>query len=413
MAPTVALRPRPGVLARRWARKTSTLSDATRNDDDEERFARPCLRRALSDPCIGAPRKDSDSSAQASHEGSVAGAAEQHGGRTLNEALLWADMEALSDSSVGALHKDSDSSTRASREGSVADAAEQRGGRTLNEALLWADMEDEEPLLAALTSPDGETAAPRRDHLLEWFLYAVDKPFAGDKPPSQFLPAGVQQCVLPVRRDAACGLLMQAGADGRTPLSSKSSPFVPWIPPPGATAPERKESATSVGDAKAEGSQGKAQLKARPENQTTVMLRGLPRCFSRDQLIQLLDARGYSGLINFVYLPVDFESSQVVGYAFINLKTAKIAEAVKESFEGLTSYPFSTSQPCSVSWSRVQGLGANIRHYRNSPVMHKLVPDEYKPVLLWDGVRRPFPEPTTALKELKLRRRGAEPNLCA
>jgi hypothetical protein len=262
-------------------------------------------------------------------------------------------------------------------------------------------MEDDEPLLAKVTSPDEDTAAPRRDHLWGWFPSSGDKPSAGDKPPSEFPVTGVQRCVLPVKRDAACGLPLQAGADGRTPLSSKSRPFVPWIPRD-ASAPELKENATPVGaDDEAEDSRGQAQVKARPESQTTILLRGLLGCSSREQLIELLDARGYSGLFNFVYLPVDFESSQIAGYAFINWTKPKIAEAFMESFEGLTSYPFSTSQPCSASWSRVQGLSANIKQYRNSPVMHKLVPDEYKPVLLWNGLRRAFPEPTIKLKELK------------
>jgi hypothetical protein len=326
----------------------NTFWDVTSKDDDEERSARQRLRRVHSE------------------------------------------------SSIGAFQKGSDSSTPASHEGSAADAAAQQIGHTLNEALLWADMEDDEPLLAGLTSPGEETAIPRQDYLSGWLLSA------GEKPPGQFRLAGAQQCTLPVRRDAAaCGPLSRAGADARTPLSSNSRPFVPGIPR-GAPAPEPKEDATPVGvDAKAEDSNRKAQVVARPESQTTIMLRGLPGCATREQLIQLLDARGYSGLFNFVYLPVDFESSQVCGYAFINWTKPRIAEAFKESFEGLTCYPFSASQPCSASFSRVQGLSANIKQYRNSPVMHRLVPDEYKPVLLWNGLRRAFPEPTTTLKELK------------
>ncbi|CAK0892104.1 unnamed protein product [Prorocentrum cordatum] len=195
------------------------------------------------------------------------------------------------------------------------------------------------------------------------------------------------------------------GAGARTPLSSRSRPYVPWIPL-GASAPEPKDSARPVGvDAKGEGGKVEAQSQSRPEGQTTVMLRGLPGSYSREQLVRLLDARGYSGLFNFVYLPVNFESSQAAGYAFINWTRADIAESFKESFEGLTCHPFSSSRPCSASWSRVQGLSANVKQYRNSPVMHEQVPDEYKPVLLWNGLRRAFPGPTTTLKELKKPRR--------
>ena len=72
------------------------------------------------------------------------------------------------------------------------------------------------------------------------------------------------------------------------------------------------------------------------------------------------------------------------------MKKPKVAGVLKESFEGLTRYPLLASQPCVASWSRVQGLGANIKQYRNRPVMHELVPDECKPVLLWNGLRRAF-----------------------
>lgn len=368
MAPTVALSSTSGVSARRWAREKNTCASST-EDEEKERFARRGLRRVQSDSSFSVPREDHESSA-------------------------------------GALYEES-----------IADAAGQRGGRTINEALCWADMEDDdeplEPFLTTLTSSD---ATPCWDLLK--LPSACDKPFAGDKPtagdmptagdtPTSQFPPGVQKCVLPVsvevKRDAACGLLLQVDTGFctplRTPLSAKSRPFVPWILPD-ASAPNLKEHAAPVcADATPKGAKIRAQ--ANQEIQTTVMLRGLPSTSTREQLIQLLDARGYLGLFNFVYLPVDFETSESVGYAFINLTKLKIAESFKESFEGLTCYPFSDSQPCTTSWSRVQGYNANVKQYRNSPVMHDLVPDEYKPMILWNGLRRAFPAPTTALKELK------------
>jgi len=40
-----------------------------------------------------------------------------------------------------------------------------------------------------------------------------------------------------------------------------------------------------------------------------------------------------------------------------------------------------------------QGLAACIRRYRENAVMHSSVPDEYKPMLLSEGERIPFPAP--------------------
>jgi len=361
MAPTVALSAKSGVFARRWARAKNTCLDVT-STEDEERSASRGLRRVQSDSSFFPPSEDYDSCAGAPHEGSIA------------------------------------------------DVVGQRGGRALNEALSWADMEDDEPFLTATPCWDLLKLPSAGDK-----PSVGDKPTAGnmpiadDKPTSQFPPAGLQKCVVlvsvEVKRDAACGLLLQVDtgfpAPLRTPLSAQSRPFVPWILPD-ASAPNHKENAAPVcADARSKGIKAKAQAQANREIQTTIMLRGVPRNSSREQLIQLLDDRGYSGLFNFVYLPVDFESSESVGYAFINLTEPKIAEAFKESFEGLTCYPFSASQPCTTIWSRVQGFNANIKQYRNSPVMHELVLDEYKPIILWNGLRRAFPAPTTALKELK------------
>jgi len=52
-----------------------------------------------------------------------------------------------------------------------------------------------------------------------------------------------------------------------------------------------------------------------------------------------------------------------------------------------------------VRWSSKQGLHTHVELYRNSPVMHELVPDEYKPILLKDGVRIPFPPPTRRVRK--------------
>ena len=41
---------------------------------------------------------------------------------------------------------------------------------------------------------------------------------------------------------------------------------------------------------------------------------------------------------------------------------------------------------------------AHVERYRNSPVMHRSVPDEYEPVIFKNGVRKNFPRPTKKVK---------------
>merc|ERR1712087_414117 len=52
-----------------------------------------------------------------------------------------------------------------------------------------------------------------------------------------------------------------------------------------------------------------------------------------------------------------------------------------------------------VEWSgSLQGLEKHVERYRDSPMMHKRVRDELKPMLFVGGQRVAFPPPTKALK---------------
>merc|ERR1719367_2096902 len=44
------------------------------------------------------------------------------------------------------------------------------------------------------------------------------------------------------------------------------------------------------------------------ESRTTVMLRNLPLDHTRDMLLHLLDTKGFAGMYDFIYLPMDFKT---------------------------------------------------------------------------------------------------------
>jgi len=135
---------------------------------------------------------------------------------------------------------------------------------------------------------------------------------------------------------------------------------------------------------------------------TTLMMRNLPNNYTRDMLLEMLDSQGFSGLYDFVYLPCDFGRNANLGYAFVNLVTADHVDAFWNAFDGFSRWALPTSKVCEVRWSGPhQGLKAHIDRYKNSPVMHESVPDEYKPVLFSDGVRKPFPAPNRKIKPPK------------
>lgn len=125
---------------------------------------------------------------------------------------------------------------------------------------------------------------------------------------------------------------------------------------------------------------------------TTVMWRNLPNNYSRAMLIALLDGEGFSGMYDFLYLPIDFKSRACLGYAFINLVSPTVVPAFWNRFHGYSSWILPSRKVSSVTWSGPhQGCESHVARYRNSPVMHDTVPDEYKPVVFTNGVRMAFP----------------------
>lgn len=124
---------------------------------------------------------------------------------------------------------------------------------------------------------------------------------------------------------------------------------------------------------------------------TTVMIRNLPCGLSCKTMLHLLDTKGFAGLYDFIYVPMDFQRGLCMGYAFVNMTHEEHAERIVEVFHGFGAWPQKSTKVCAVSWSDTQGLAANIERCRRSPVMSDEVPDKYKPALFADGRRVPFP----------------------
>merc|ERR1712150_32095 len=132
---------------------------------------------------------------------------------------------------------------------------------------------------------------------------------------------------------------------------------------------------------------------------TTIILRNIPSDLSRALLLELLDANGFQGQYDFVYVPMDFKTSAALGYAFVNMVESEQAERFLQEFDGFASWPVACDKVCSTSWSTPhQGLATHIERYRNSPVLHESVPDEFKPIVSQAGCRVAFPLPTKSIK---------------
>ncbi|CAE7900731.1 mei2 [Symbiodinium microadriaticum] len=134
---------------------------------------------------------------------------------------------------------------------------------------------------------------------------------------------------------------------------------------------------------------------------TTVMLRNLPNNYTRAMVSTMMDKENFKGKYDFLYLPIDFRSKANLGYAFVNLVDEKQVKAFWKVFDGYTRWVLPSAKVCSVSWSGPhQGQQAHVDRYRDSPIMHSSVPDEFKPAIFAQGTgeRMDFPAPSKKLR---------------
>lgn len=142
---------------------------------------------------------------------------------------------------------------------------------------------------------------------------------------------------------------------------------------------------------------------------TTLLLRNVPTTLPQKKLVELFDNLGLTFLYDFVYLPMDFRNGVNLGYGFVNCVSHQDAIQMMESLEDLRWEPGS-DQTCKLSWSHyIQGLEGHLERYRNSPVMHPDMPEDWKPMLFSNGQRVPFPPPTKAIKAPKVSRGMPKP----
>lgn len=132
---------------------------------------------------------------------------------------------------------------------------------------------------------------------------------------------------------------------------------------------------------------------------TTVMMRNVPNNMTRNMLLDILNAQGFAGLYDFVYLPMDFKNMVGLGYSFVNLVDSEAAKRFHAHFSSFQNWGLQSDKVCEVTWSdTLQGRDAHVERYRNSPVMHESMPDECKPLIFQDGERMPFPWPTRRIR---------------
>eukprot|EP00434_Breviolum_minutum_P002262 symbB.v1.2.001994.t1/scaffold53.1/size378684/15 len=230
-----------------------------------------------------------------------------------------------------------------------------------------------------------------------------------------------------LRRAQSCEAVFAAGESANSQAATQPAPVQVAVErgPGAAVVPSQSSSSTAhpaevagevaVPSVEGEGIGGNPDDEIVADHERmTVMLRNIPQEFGRDQILQLLDWAGFRGRYDFVYLPVDFTRGRSLGYALVGLISHEAAQELLERLEGC-SFPGDPALVCQASWSLPhRGISGHIERYRNSPVMHPSMPDEYKPVIFVNGERVDFPPPTKTIRAPRIRhpkagRRPAEP----
>jgi len=107
---------------------------------------------------------------------------------------------------------------------------------------------------------------------------------------------------------------------------------------------------------------------SKKQDSTTVMVRNIPNQCTRKTLVDELDNLGLKGCYDFVYVPIDRNTRWNVGYAFVNFTTSEAASQCTKKFTGRRFNGYQQGKVIAVSPAHLQGLEANLKHYRDSAV---------------------------------------------
>jgi len=123
----------------------------------------------------------------------------------------------------------------------------------------------------------------------------------------------------------------------------------------------------------------------------------------------MLDGAGFSGKYNFLYVAMHFQRRVGLEYCIVNLVENAVALQLRNKFEGFNSWTTESLNVCETKWSHPrQGLQAHIKRYRDSPLMHRDVHEDYK-LMLFDenGVEKEWPPPIKKIRKPRMKSDGA------
>ena len=209
-------------------------------------------------------------------------------------------------------------------------------------------------------------------------------------------PLSPPRCGLPALAEEIPGFCAPPSAAPHPPTLYTFAPSTPQVIPPTQYTPQPLPLMSLLGDS--ENLTVSEPQQQQPIEKTTVMLRNVPYHEGQVGVLRLLESRGFLGKFDFFYAPLDFNSSNNLGYAFINFRSALFVAEFFKDVDGLRVNQFDgwAAKELKVCWARVQGLAANVEHYRNSPVNE--MPAQFRPMVFDScGGQVDFPRPDAGL----------------
>merc|ERR1712176_159559 len=81
---------------------------------------------------------------------------------------------------------------------------------------------------------------------------------------------------------------------------------------------------------------------------TTVVMKTVPDNYTRELLLEIVNAAGFQADYDVVSLPMDLRTEKLLGYAFINFTTHEQAEQFKKHFHGFNRWQVACDNVCEV-----------------------------------------------------------------
>jgi len=159
------------------------------------------------------------------------------------------------------------------------------------------------------------------------------------------------------RKTELCIVTVMENRSDSTTSSPGSSPDTPADSKPDLETSANPSFSISLDD-----------ILASKDLRTSVMIKNIPNKYSQHLLLEAID-KDFHGKYDFFYLPIDFKNKCNVGYAFLNFLSPLGIIQFHALFSERKWELFNSSKVCEVTYGRIQGRSALIRHFQASSVM--------------------------------------------